>query len=74
MSLRDKFDSLIKVRINVPDTDTRNFLCGSPVQSDAEGRFFVVPAHQADYIGTMFPGYEVGEEYEDKPVKKAGAK
>lgn len=71
-NITDDFLSKVKVRVDKKQPDDRTSLCGEPVQTDEEGRqFFIIPAHQADYIKDTFSYYEVGEQFiEEKGTPK----
>lgn len=75
MALSDEIAARIKVRVDVPASETRINLCGEKMQEDNKGRFFVIPGHMAGYVNEIFPSYVVGEEFEvEKPKRGRAAK
>lgn len=69
-NILDKLTSRAKVIVYKPEVgyDDRNTLCGEPMQSDMDEdgnprQFFVIPAHQADYINKAFMSYIVTEPF-----------
>jgi hypothetical protein len=73
MSLIEDFKKQVKVKVVKSENDGRVLLCGEPVQVGDDGKeFFVIPAHQAEYVKTTCPGWIVGEEFmpEVKAEKK----
>lgn len=69
MSLIEDFKSQVKVKVTKRDSDGRVLLCGEPVQTDEDGKqFFIIPAHQAEYIKATCIGWDVSEEF--VPEKK----
>ena len=69
MDLQKEFEKRFKVRVDVPDTCTRNYLCGSARQADAKGMFFIIPAAHKDYTSKIMPQYTFSEPFEDEPKK-----
>lgn len=69
-SLTDEMLGKIKVKVYKKVPDDRTSLCGEPVQVDDKGEYFVIPAHQAEYIKQIFKQYEVGEEFIPEESKK----
>lgn len=62
--IADKILGKVKVKVYKKVEDDRTSLCGEPLQIDEQGRkYFEIPAHQADYIASVFPHYEMGDEY-----------
>lgn len=54
---------------NEENPDGRETLCGEARQFDENGReFFIVPAHQKEYLKQILPSYEYSEEFEAKKV------
>ena len=69
-NVMDKLAARARVRVYKPGpgSDDRASLCGEPMQKDLdqdgkERHFFVIPAHQADYINSAFRKYTVSEPY-----------
>ena len=67
----DKLVDRFKVKVYRLDDDSRTKLCGEPLtrmgskehDGDEGGDYFIIPAHQADYINSMFPKYQISEPY-----------
>lgn len=58
----DKIIARFRVKVTKTQPDDRSSLCGEPAQTGPDGKqFFIIPAHQADYIKQIFPQYEVSE-------------
>ena len=63
-SASEKYLGSLRVMVTKPVPDSRNSLCGEPVQTDGEGnQFFIIPAHQAAYQKAIHPQYVFGEEF-----------
>ena len=64
--------SRIKVKVVKKERDDRTLLCGEEMQEKKNSRgkmeqFFIIPAHQGEYIKKTFPMYIVSEEFEWTP-------
>ena len=72
ISLSEDFIKRLKVKVYLKEPDARLYLCGEPKQHNQDGSsYFVIPAHQRQYIKDIMPHYIVGEEYleEKKSIK-----
>ena len=64
ISLSEDFIKRLKVKVYLKEPDARLYLCGEPKQHNQDGSsYFVIPAHQRQYIKDIMPHYIVGEEY-----------
>lgn len=73
MGLIDDFKKQVKVKVTKNENDARVLLCGEAMQTGDDGKeFFIIPAHQAEYIKTTCPGWDVSDEFvpEVKAEKK----
>ena len=66
----------IKVKVVKQGPDDRTTLCGEPMQEkkNTKGKmeqFFIIPAHQGEYIKRSFPMYDVSKEFEWTPPTPA---
>lgn len=62
LSFSDRISSHVKVKVTKKEPDAMNSLCGSPVKTDENGNeYFIIPEHQASYIGQVFPKYTVSK-------------
>ena len=67
----DKLVDRFKVKVYREEDDGRTKLCGEEYirpednrhDGDSMGGYFIIPAHQADYINTMFAKYKVSEPF-----------
>lgn len=63
-TLTDNISSRVKVKVVKTENDALKLLCGEYVQKDENGvEYFIIPAHQAQYVSEVFTKYKVGEEY-----------
>ena len=65
-TISEKILSDVKVRVFKVTEDDRTSLCGEPVKKDKGKSYFEIPAHQADYVKSLFAHYEVSEEFIQK--------
>lgn len=60
----EKIISRFRCKVTKRTPDDRARLCGEKVQSAPDGtQFFLIPAHQADYIKGIFSQYDVSDPY-----------
>jgi len=61
---RVSLNDLAKVRVSKPEPDNLKMMCGEPLQIDEKGNeYFVIPAHQAEYVSKIFSRYQVSDEF-----------